>query len=317
MEAVLGLQKNRVEEVTGPPASAAFDGEGKPTRAAKGFAKKQGLSVEDLEVVETEKGRYVGFRREVSGQSLEAILAESLPRAVETMSFPKTMRWADGRFRWVRPVHWIVALHGKRRLALELFGVASGHASRGHRFLSTGPVEIATVNAYEKSLLAANVVADPGERRRRLQERLETAASSVGGKVVEDPQLLEEVVDLVEWPGVVVGEFDPSFLELPREILVTTLRHHQKSFSVHTKDGLLPNFLAVANTDRDPGGHVRRGNEWVVSGRLEDARFFWKEDRRRPLSGGVDRLATMLFHERAGTFADKAARLESLAARLG
>ena len=233
------------------------------------------------------------------------------------MSFPKTMRWADARYRWVRPVHWLAVLHGDRPLKLELFGIDSGRESRGHRFFSPGPVAIANVAAYEEALLAGHVVADPAERRRRLQDLLAKAAGSVGGTVVEDDQLLEEVVDLVEWPGVVVGAFDDSFLELPREILVTTLRHHQKSFSVQSQEGLLAHFLAVANTDRDPGGHVRRGNEWVVSGRLEDARFFWREDRRKPLSESFDKLAAIVFHERAGTFADKAKRLGTLAGRLG
>jgi glycyl-tRNA synthetase beta chain len=316
VEEVDGSQEDRVSEVLGPPAKTAFDDDGKPTRAAEGFARKQGIDVADLAVIETDKGARVGIRREVRGRGVGAILADELPRAVEAMSFPKSMRWGDGRFRWVRPVHWVLALHGEQPLELELFGIRSGVESQGHRFLGPGPVVVERPDCYVDALRERRVVTDPTERRTRLAELLEEAARSVGGSVVEDAGLLDEVVDLVEWPGVSVGGFDAAYLELPREILVTTLRHHQKCFSVQTGGELLPNFLAVANTDRDPGGHVRRGNEWVVSGRLEDARFFWREDRRRPLAEGLPGLAAIVFHDKAGTFADKGDRMAGLARTL-
>jgi glycyl-tRNA synthetase beta chain len=317
VDAVAEKQPERDETVLGPPASVAFDAAGQPTRAAVGFATRQGLAPAALQRVETEKGVYAGFRRRAAGRSLDALLGETLAPAIEAMPFPKTMRWGDGTARWVRPVHWLVALHGARVLPLALLGVTASGRSCGHRFLSDGAVEIGHAGRYVAALESARVVADPLERRRRLETALAAAARRVGGQPVSDPELLAEVADLVEWPGVVEGAFDPAFLALPRELLVTTLRHHQKCFSVQSADGeLLAAFLAVANTDRDPCGHVRRGNEWVVGGRLEDARFFWDEDRELPLAARTGRLAGVTFHARRGSFADKAARVTVAARRL-
>jgi glycyl-tRNA synthetase beta chain len=237
------------------------------------------------------------------------------------MTFPKTMRWGAGTFRFVRPVHWVVALHGAGVIELEVLGAASGRASDGHRFLAPGPIVIAHVDRYVEALRAAHVLVEPADRRAALTTALDAAAHAVGGKVVRDDALLDEVVDLVEWPGVVAGRFDASFLDLPQEILVTTLKHHQKSFSVRGQDGLLPAFLSVANTDRDPAGHVRRGNEWVVVGRLDDARFFWDEDRKRPLASRVDDLKRVTFHKKLGSYEDKTRRMmaltEAIARKLG
>jgi len=304
------------EVVLGPPVSAAFDAAGKPTPAGAGFAKKQGIDPAALQRIETEKGIYAGFRRTSPGQPLEKVLAASLPNAVAGMGFPKTMRWGDGAHRWVRPVHWIVALHGAEALRLEVLGVASGRTSRGHRFLAPGPVALPHADAYVDALRGAHVLVDRAMRRAKLMEELHRAAEAIGGEPVPDEALLHEIEELVEWPGVVAGRFDPSFLELPEAILVTTLRHHQKSFSVRAGAKLLPAFLSVANTDRDPAGHVRRGNEWVVVGRLEDARFFWSEDRKRPLAARVDELSRVTFHKKAGSYRDKTDRVIALAAAI-
>lgn len=313
VEAVAARQAGRDELVLGPPASAAFGPDGAPTGAAAGFARKQGIDPSELRRVETEKGVYAGFRRVAAGKSLADILAAAFPGAVGGMSFPKTMRWGAGIHRWVRPVHWLVALHGGEVLPLELFGTRAGRASDGHRFLRPGPVDIPTASDYAPALAAAFVVVDPAERRLVLRERLAREAAALGGALVEDPDLLDEVVELVEWPGVVAGRFDAAFLDLPAEILVTTLRHHQKAFSVRGPAGLIPAFLAVANTDRDPSGHIRRGNEWVVSGRLEDARFFWNEERKRPLHERLVDLEKVVFHVKAGSYAEKSRALADLA----
>jgi glycyl-tRNA synthetase beta chain len=312
IEEVAGGQEDRIEEFLGPPASVALDDAGKPTPAAVGFAKKQGVAPDALEIFETPKGRYVGLRREVRGRKVGEILRERVPRAVEAMSFPKTMRWGDGSFRWVRPLHWVLAIHGEEPLELELMGVRAGSASEGHRFLSPGPVPVAHPDCYGEALRGAHVIVDPAERRKLLLEMLTSAASSAGGELVEDPGLLNEVADLVEWPGVVAGSFDARYLELPREVLITTLRHHQKCFSVQSQGELQPVFLALANTDRDPGGHIRRGNQWVVSGRLEDARFFWHEDRCRPLADRLPELDGVVFHEGTGSYGAKSRRTADL-----
>lgn len=303
----------REETVLGPPASAAFAPDGRLTPAGAGFAKKQGIEPSSLARIETERGVYAGFRRSAAGRSLEQVLAEALPASVAAMSFPKTMRWGDGAHRWVRPVHWVVALHGSELLKLEVLGAASSRSSDGHRFLAPGPVAIEHADRYVEALRAARVLVEPEDRRAALADALAAAASGVGGAPVPDEELLDEIVDLVEWPGVVLGRFDPAFLELPREILVTTLRHHQKSFSIQRAGGLLPAFLSVANTDRDPAGHVRRGNEWVVVGRLEDARFFWSEDRKRPLASRVDDLKRVTFHKKLGSYEEKTRRVAALA----
>jgi len=309
-------QADREAQVLGPPAKAAFAPDGSLTPAAVGFARKQGAEPTELKRVATDKGEYVGFVRRVAGRSVGEILADSLSGAVAGMSFPKTMRWGDAKQRWVRPVHWIVALHGSDVLDVEVLGVRSGSTSAGHRFLSGGPMRIPDADRYAEALREGHVIADPDERRRRIADELRRAAHDAGGSLVDDPELLEETVDLVEWPGVVVGRVDEAFLALPREVLTTTLRHHQKCFSVQKDGALLPVFLAVANTERDPSGHVRRGNEWVVGGRLADAQFFWTEDRKATLASRSDRLRTVTFHAKCGSYAEKASRMETLARKL-
>jgi glycyl-tRNA synthetase beta chain len=317
VEDVGAYQADRDDLVLGPAATAAFGPDGRPTPAAAGFARKHGVEPESLAVHETPRGRYVGLQRRIAGRSVGQILAAELPPVVSGMSFPKTMRWADGAWRWVRPVHWVLALHGDQVLPIELFGVRAAGASFGHRFLCRDPVPVEHPDRYRERLREAHVIADPQERRRWIDDAVREAASRAGGAVVPDDKLREEVADLVEWPGVVTGSFDPDYLNLPREILVTTLRHHQKCFSVQRSDGaLVPSFVAVANTDRDPGGHIRRGNEWVIGGRLEDARFFWSADRRRPLAARGAELAKVVFHDKLGSYADKAARIRQLAAAI-
>lgn len=317
VEAVQSRQHDREETVLGPPAKVAFLEDGRPSKAAVGFARKNDIDPADLTTIESERGSYVGFTRAVSGQGIGDVLARTLPPAVAEMTFPKSMRWADGRWRWVRPVHWLLALHGESVLPVELFGVKASGNSRGHRFLSSGTVEVAHPDRYGRVLEGASVLVEPRLRRERFEELIAQAAATAGGFVVEDDELLDEVADLVEWPGVVTGRFDEAYLDLPRELLVTTLRHHQKCFSVQDGEGsLLPAFVAAANTDRDPAGHIRRGNEWVVGGRLEDARFFWTEDRKSDLESLSPKLEGVVFHGKAGTYADKAQRVSDRAARL-
>jgi glycyl-tRNA synthetase beta chain len=313
VEAVAGTLPGREQLVLGPPASAAFGKDGLPTQAGLGFAKKQGIDPAALEKLETDKGVYAAFRRAVGESTLEQALASALPASIAAMSFPKTMRWGMGAHRFVRPVQWVVALHGGAVVNLEVMGATAGRASDGHRFLAPGPVSIDHADRYVDALRAARVLVEPEARRAAMLSALETAAATLGGEVVRDETLLDEVVELVEWPGVVAGRFDASFLELPQEILVTTLKHHQKSFSVRGRHGLLPAFLSVANTDRDPAGHVRRGNEWVVVGRLEDARFFWIEDRKRSLASRVDDLKRVTFHKKLGSYEEKTRRVAALA----
>ncbi len=317
IEEVADRTPDREEQVLGPPASASFAADGSLTPAGAGFARKHGISRSALERIPTDKGVYCGFRRRVDGRPLRDVLAAGLPPTVAAMPFPKTMRWGEGTWRWVRPVHWVVALYGDEAIPVELFGVRAGRVSRGHRFLATGAVEIEHADRYLDRLREAKVIVDPAERRSRLLGRLREAAAAEGGALVEDERLLAEVSDLLEWPSVILGRFDEAFLDLPREILATALRRHQKAFCVERDGRLAPIFLTAANTDGDPAGHVRRGNEWVVGGRLQDARFFWGEDRKLPLEARLAALRDLAFHERAGSYAEKAERTAALARAIG
>jgi glycyl-tRNA synthetase beta chain len=214
-------------------------------------------------------------------------------------------------------VHWVVALLGSELVPLTLFGIRAGRESDGHRFLGARKVPIGSPAAYEETLAAQKVFADRAARRAALSRRLVEIAGEEGVRPVEDAGLLEEVTDLVEYPGATLGSFPAEFLELPREILVTTLRHHQKAFSTETDDGVSNRFLVVSDTDRDAEGHIRKGNEWVVVGRLEDARFFFHEDRKVPFAGRAAKLENVTFHAAAGSYAEKSRRIESLALALG
>jgi glycyl-tRNA synthetase beta chain len=317
IDAVQCRQADREETVLGPPAKIGLDSEGQLTKAAIGFAQKKGISPETLETIKTDKGDYLGFEHSVAGQALGEILAGSFSSLVEKLFFPKMMRWGSGEYRWVRPVHWLVAMHGPEILPLSLFGVSAGSSSMGHRFLSSGAVDIDRPENYLKRLEDALVVVQPELRQSRIQAALDKASKQAGGELIPDPDLLSEVSQLIEWPGVVCGEFPRSYLALPRELLVTTLRYHQKCFSIQSARGeLMPGFLAIANTDRDPSGHIKRGNEWVVAGRLEDARYFWNEDRKHTLATRSSRLSGMILHSEIGTYADKARRMQQLAGRI-
>jgi len=309
-------QASRDEEVTGPPVASARGPDGNPTKAAIGFAQKMGVEVGALAVLSTPKGDYLGVRRHLAGRPTAELIAEALPRQVTSMAFPKTMRWGDGARRFVRPVHWIVALLGDAVVPLEIFGIRAGRESAGHRILGARTIAIASPGHYDTALLAEGIAADRDERRRSLSRRLVEIAGEEGVRPVEDTELLEEVADLVEHPGAVLGSFPKEFLALPREVLVTTLRHHQKSFSTETDEGLSNRFLVVADTEGDAEGHIRKGNEWVVVGRLEDARFFWQEDRKIAFASRREKLEHVTFHAKAGSYAAKSARVEAIAVGL-
>jgi len=317
IDSVQQRQADRKEQVLGPPVKAGLDAAGELTRAAVGFAQKKGITPENLQTISTDRGNYLGFEHEVEGRTLGEILAESFPTVVEKIFFPKMMRWGNGDYRWARPVHWLLALHGSETLPISLFGISASCQSMGHRFLSPAVVDINRPEDYLELLEKAHVVIDPDLRRSRIQTALDTASQQAGGELISDGELLNEVAQLVEWPGIVCGEFPRSYLALPRELLVTTLRFHQKCFSIQSAQGeLMPCFLAIANTDRDPSGHIKRGNEWVVAGRLEDARYFWNEDRKQTLAARTPGLNGMVVHSKIGTYADKATRLAQVAKRV-
>jgi len=310
-------QADREERVMGPPARVAFDAEGRPTKAAEGFARKVGAGVENLERVETGKGEYLAAVVRHEGRATAEILAEIVPGVVQSLHFPKTMRWGLGRHAFVRPVHGVVALLDGEVVPLELFGIPAGRTTVGHRVHASGSFEVPAAQEYAGALAKRKVLIDPAERRRMLEEQAERLAGEAGCRVHPDEKLVAEHVELVEYPSLVRGRFDEAFLELPPEVVVTTLRHHQKCLILETQEGeLAPYFLAVIDRMDDPLELIRQGNEWVIGARLADARFFFLEDGKRPLASLVPELDRLEFHRVLGSLGEKVRRVGSLAVKL-
>lgn len=312
---VADRQPDVAEDVTGPPASAAFDQQGKPTRAAFGFAQKHGVDPSALRVIETPKGAYVAVHRERAGKRaveiLPAICAELWGGG--KLAFPKTMRWCTNDGPFPRPVHWLVALFGGEAIRFEALGVSSGTETRGHRFLAPGPIAVRGWDDHVAKLRAAHVLIDRSVRRAALEHELERAAREADGALRPDPSLIEEVLDLVEEPHAIVGAFDPAHLVLPEAVIVQAMRGHQRYFALGGPDGkLLARFVSVANT-AEVVENVRRGNERVLRARLSDARFFFDEDRKRPLAARSERLSGIVFQAKLGTVADKVERIVTMA----
>ena len=302
------------ERQLGPSLAVAFSPEGEPTLAARKFAERHGVDVAALERVETGRGAYVAAVIEQRGSSAAEILAHALPAVVHALSFPKSMRWGDVSVAFARPVHWICALLDGEVIPVTFGDVASGRITRGHRFLAPDPIELAHAGDYVEALRAAHVIVDIGERRERIRERSEAAAARVGGRLAADRGLLDEVTQLVELPSPVLGSFEERYLDLPREVLVTEMQHHQRYFPVEDAAGtLLPSFVAVSNTPVCDEALSRRGYERVLRARLSDGRFFFDEDRKVPLAERVPALERVVFQQQLGSYADKVARIRALA----
>jgi glycyl-tRNA synthetase beta chain len=310
-------QSDREDEVLGPPAAVAFGADGKPTRAAEGFARAQKVEVSELSVVDAARGRTVAVRRRIPGVTAIEILAEVVPRVVGTLTFPKTMRWGSGEQSFVRPVRGVLALFGGRVVPLELMGVRAGDSTVGHRVLSDGALTVTGPADYFQKLRGAYVEPDGDARRSAILESARRLATQVGGRIDADSDLAAVLADLVEWPGLVRGAFDPQFLDLPEEITTTAMRVHQKVLPVRGTDGLLPHFIAVMDNAADRHGFIAKGNEWVLNARLADARFFFLEDSRETLESRLPELERLTFQDRLGSYAAKASRLEQLSAAIG
>jgi glycyl-tRNA synthetase beta chain len=316
VEALADRQPDLCEEVTGPPAKAAFK-DGVPTKAAEAFAAKLGCSVADLRRVETPKGEYLAGTRREAGQSAQALLPAKLVEIITAIPFRKSMRWGSGDLAFGRPIQWLVALLGEHLLDLELAGIKTHRASRGHRFLHTGAVQLSGAQHYLDELRAAHVIADPQERAGLMRERLLAAAKSAGGVLIEDDFLVHENLSLVEEPHIIVGGYEDEFLELPEHVILEVAKGHQRYFGVRSEAGkLLPRYLSVVNTAEAPA-NIRRGNDNVMRARLSDARFFYREDMKTPLAERRHKLGGIVFQKRLGTVLGKAERIERLARELG
>uniref|UniRef100_A0A832I2J2 Glycine--tRNA ligase beta subunit n=1 Tax=Eiseniibacteriota bacterium TaxID=2212470 RepID=A0A832I2J2_UNCEI len=302
------------EEVTGPAVRAAFDAEGKPTRALLGFCQGRGVDPAAVRRVQTPKGEYVAVTVHRPGRPAAEVLAAPLAALAARLQFPKSMRWLDDDTRFARPVRWLVALYGDEVVPVRAFGLEAGRVSQGHRFLAPGPVEIASAREHFAALEARRVVVDHAERARRLAAQLDRLAAEAGGRIVADDELVEINTFMVEWPTAFTGRFDARYLDLPREVIVTALREHQRFFAVEGPDGALrPLFVAVRNGDERGLETVRKGNQDVLVARLEDARFYWETDLRQTPAERVGALAGVVWMEGLGSLRDKASRLESLA----
>ncbi len=318
---VAGVAAEGVAEtstVLGPAASVAFDATGKPTKAAEGFARKQGVPVTALTRLVTEKGEYAGAQVTREGVRTAELLATALPARILSIPFPKSMRWGDPEISFGRPIRWIVALLGQNEIRFRVGPVESGSATRGHRVHGGGaPIVVDGVPAYLDALAASGVIADPAERRAAIETGVLELAQSAGGRPVPDPGLLDEVTNLVESVTPVLGEFEREFLEVPREVLLTAMRTHQRYFAVEDASGhLLPHFVTISNTRVRDLQVVRHGNEAVLRARLADARYFFEVDRKKPLAERVDALAGVTYHKKLGSSRDKVERIRMLAASL-
>jgi glycyl-tRNA synthetase beta chain len=309
-------QPDTIELVTGPPKAAAFK-DGQPTGAALGFARKMGVPVDALEIVAGPKGEYLCYRRTVAGRGIVEILATALPELILKISFPKTMYWTGkGGPRFIRPIRWIVALLRGEIVPFEVAGVASSRWTSGHRILGALQCPV-FIEAYEQILKEDFVLVSASERRRRIEDEIEKLLDGTGLRVKSDAGLMETLVYITEYPTPILGNFDPEFLGLPEEVLVTVMRHHQKYLSVEDANGrLAPHFIAVMNTDADPEGLVRAGNERVLRARFNDARFFWRVDQHKKLAERVEDLAQVTFQAKLGSYLDKTRRVVGLVREL-
>ena len=307
-------QTDHDEEAMGPAVKVAYDETGQPTRALLGFCQGRGVSPDAVRRVQTSKGEYVAVTVHHAGKPAIEVLPELLASISTRLQFPKSMRWLPGSdLRFARPVRWLLALLDDRVVPVRAFGLEAGNRTFGHRFLAREAVEVKSARHWLATLEKSHVMGNHRERRMALAEKVAHQAKSAGGRVVEDPALLDVNNFLVEWPTAIAGTFDPGYLDLPREVIVTALREHQSFFAVEDASGrLLPAFVAARNGDERGLDIVRKGNEDVLTARLEDARFYWQTDLRHPPESRVEALSGVVWMEGLGTLHDKAARLQSL-----
>ena len=302
------------KEVWGPPENVAFDKEGRSTRAADAFASSQGIAISDISVKEKGKGRYVVATIKESSLKTAEVLPDLMTKLLESLHFPKAMRWGDGDFRFVRPIHWLFALYDNQKVQFIIEGIKSGNITRGHRFLSPASFEIKDSKTYINLLRNNFVIIDPVERKKIISEASQKLASSVSASIIEDEGLLNHVTFLVEYPMPVLGTFSQDYLDLPGELLITVMKDHQKYFALENGRGGLTNyFIAVSNTRQENEKTVKKGAEKVIKARFEDARFYYEEDKKVSLLERLEGLKKVVFHDRLGSTHDKSIRVAAIA----
>lgn len=314
---VARVQQRQELEVTGPPARIAFDADGKPTKAAEGFARTNGVAVDELQTIETPKGEYLFLSKVIEGGDSVTQLPEILARVVAKIPFKKSMRWKDLDVRFARPMHWIVALYDGRVVPFSFGDLNSGNRSRGHRFMAPQEFEVSSCDDYLSKAEAHHVIPEVEKRRELIAGQLAALAKELGGQINPDEELLEEVSFLVETPQALAGTIEERFLQLPPELLITSMREHQRYFTLIDEQGhLLPHFITIANTLAKDPAVVVAGNERVLKARLSDAMFFWKEDQKSKLEARLEPLKKVVYQAKLGTSYEKIERFSELAVTL-
>lgn len=306
-------QSDLEEEVKGPAKRIAVDAEGNYTKPLLGFMKSKGIKEEDLYFKQVGKEEYAFGKIKQDGQLTSEVLKSILPEAIKSMTFPKAMRWGGKNMRFIRPIRWMVCILNDSVLDIELEGIVSSNTTKGHRFLGESEFEVNTLNEYLTKLEENFVILNQNERKELIKKQCDDVTKSLGGEIEFDEELLEEVTHLVEYPTAFYGEFDEDYAKLPKEVVITPMKQHQRYFPV-LKDGkLLPNFIAVRNGDSHRIDNVKKGNEKVLEARLADALFFYKEDTKKSLESYIEKLKTVVFQAKLGTVYDKSLRIEKLA----
>ena len=312
------------EESLGPPRKAAYDGNGNPTKAAIGFAEAQGVNVNALVIRHTPKGEYVAAVKRHKGRATSSLLPDLLDTYLQSFSFPKSMQWNSSGVRFARPIRWILALYGGRGIPFSYAGVKAGTTTIGHRFMTpdrvkTKPkgVKVKDFESYSKSLEQQGVIVDHGRRRDMIRVGISAVANDQGGILEYDESLLSEATFSVEWPYALAAQFDPAYLALPKDVIVTAMQEHQGFFAMRSKShALLPHFIAVCNVEYEDMGEIKRGNERVLAARLADAKFYFEEDRKTSLEAKLPKLHTVTFQQRLGSMYAKVERVVALAGHL-
>ena len=314
---VAAVQPDRVIEKKGPAVASGLDASGKPTKALEGFMRSAGVTFEQMQKAGDGKAEYFVARIEKKGESLDAHLSEIIVQALKKLPIQKLMRWGDSEHQFVRPVHGLIVLHGTRIVPCEVLGLNSGNTTRGHRFLSSGEIVINSPDEYAAKLMAGKVIASIPERRASIAAQLDAKAAELKATINPSDGLLDEVSALVEWPVVYVGEFESEYLEVPQECLILTMQQNQKYFPLlDAERKLLNKFLIVSNMQVDDPKHIIGGNARVVRPRLSDARFFYNQDRKTTLASRLDKLASVVYHNKIGSVLQRVERLENLAQKI-
>ncbi len=308
-------QEDQIIDRKGPALKAAYDADGNPTKAAEGFARSCGITVDQVEKLETDKGSWLFYQVTQKGKNAAELLPDFVQQSLDALPIPKRMRWGSSKVEFVRPVHWILMMMGEEIIDTTILDIKSSNSTRGHRFYANQDMLIKCPKEYATTLVEqGKVIPDFNQRRDIIKEKVVAVADSLGGVAIIDENLLDEVTALVEWPVPVAGGFEESFLEVPQEALISSMQDHQKYFPVVDKDGkLLPHFITVSNIDSNNPEAVKSGNEKVIRPRLADAAFFWSQDRKHKLDSHIEKLKTVVFQNKLGTVFEKSCRVSELA----